>query len=180
MNECQITLESGGHQVTIPYSVAIQSITIREMINDIGIDQKDNSQNNIIPIPCSIIDGTILNSLAICMKCLRDNKHIINQQYEDNSSQQYEDNSNQQNENNSNQVNEENFKVDVALINQNKDKDLLYKLIIELDAKTIMLLLGAADYLNIPILTQYCGYIISSKYLSKKTVNQIKTSFNIK
>ena len=172
MNECQIILESGGHQVTIPYSVAIQSITIREMINDLGIDQKDNSQNNIIPIPCSIIDGTILNSLAICMKCLRDNKHII--------IQQYEDNLNQQNENNSNQVNEENFKVDVALINQNKDKDLLYKLIIELDAKTIMLLLGAADYLNIPILTQYCGYIISSKYLSKKTVNQIKTSFNIK
>ena len=172
MNECQITLESGGHQVTIPYSVAIQSITIREMINDLGIDQKDNSQNNIIPIPCSIIDGTILNSLAICMKCLRDNKHII--------IQQYEDNLNQQNENNSNQVNEENFKVDVALINQNKDKDLLYKLIIELEAKTIMLLLGAADYLNIPILTQYCGYIISSKYLSKKTVKQIKTSFNIK
>ena len=172
MNECQITLESGGHQVTIPYSVAIQSITIREMINDLGIDQQNNSQNNIIPIPCSIIDGTILNSLAICMKCLRDNKHII--------IQQYEDNLNQQNENNSNQVNEENFKVDVALINQNKDKDLLYKLIIELDAKTIMLLLGAADYLNIPILTQYCGYIISSKYLSKKTVKQIKTSFNIK
>ena len=172
MNECQITLESDGHQVTIPYSIAIQSITIREMINDLGIDQKDNSQNNIIPIPYSIIDGTILNSLAICMKCLRDNKHII--------IQQYEDNSNQQNENNSNQVNEENFKVDVALINQNKDKDLLYKLIIELDAETIMLLIGAADYLNIPILTQYCGYIISSKYLSKKTVNQIKTSFNIK
>jgi len=164
MNECQITLESGGHQVTIPYSVAIQSITIREMINDLGIDQKDNSQNNIIPIPCSIIDGTILNSLAICMKCLRDNKHIISQQYEDNS----------------NQINEEDFKINVALINQNKDKDLLYKLIIELDAKTIMLLIGAADYLNIPILTQYCGYIISSKYLSKKTVNQIKTSFNIK
>jgi len=156
MNECQITLESDGHQVTIPYSIAIQSITIREMINDLGIDQKDNSQNNIIPIPYSIIDGTILNSLAICMKCLRDNKHIISQQ------------------------NEENFKVDVALINKNKDKDLLYKLIIKLDAKTIMLLIGAADYLNIPILTQYCGYIISSKYLSKKTVNQIKTSFNIK
>ena len=62
-------------------------------------------------------------------------------------------------------VNEDNFKVDVALINQNKDKDLLYKLIIELFSFGNIILCNK-DNIMLTLLRTYFSLTTASKILT--------------